>query len=76
MKMKLNKRTDRGHGSAYDRGRADSWYGRNPRPHYFEGDSLDSPKVEKKDMTEKQISEYWTGYDDNEADTSMRKDWG
>ena len=75
MKVKT-ERTDRGHGSPYDRGTADSWYGRNPTPHYFEGETYYSPKVEEKDMSKKQISEYWAGYDDNEDDPSMRKDWG
>ena len=74
MKVKT-ERTDRGHGSPYDRGTADSWYSRTPKPHYFEGDTYYSPKVEEKDMSKKQISEYWAGYDDNENDPSMRKDW-
>ena len=38
MKVKT-ERTDRGHGSPYDRGTADSWYGRTPAPHYFEADT-------------------------------------
>ena len=66
---------DARHGGPFDRGTADSWYKRGRNPHFYRGASYDSPIVEEKDMTEKQISEYWAGYDDNEADTSLRKDW-
>ena len=48
MKVKT-ERIDRGHGSPYDRGTADSWYSRTPKPHYFEGDTYYSPKVEEKE---------------------------
>ena len=74
MKVKT-ERTDRGHGSPYDRGTADSWYGRTPAPHYFEADTYYSPKVEEKVMSKKEIAEYCAGFDDNEADSSLRKDW-
>ena len=35
----MNKR----HGGPYDRGSADSYYQRGPRPHYFKGDTYNSP---------------------------------
>ena len=33
------------HGSAWDRGSADSYYHRQPRPHYFQGDTYQSAEV-------------------------------
>lgn len=50
----------RGHGSPYDRGRADSWYRRPFYPHYMD------KGIEITDLTEEQISEYRQGYYDNE----------
>jgi hypothetical protein len=54
----------RKHGSLYDRGSADSHYGRMPSPHYggVGGDS--GPRVEVTD--ESSVAEYMAGYDYNE----------
>ena len=54
----------RKHGSLYDRGSADSHYGRMPNPHYggVGGDS--GPRVEAYD--ESSVAEYMAGYDYNE----------
>ena len=57
---------DERHGGPYDRGTADSYYGRGYNPHYFVGDSYNSPRVEKASMTEFEIEEYSAGYKDNE----------
>ena len=73
---KRKERLDREHGSPYDRGSADSWYGRNPRPHYYTGSSLMSERIEHEDMSEEEVKEYWRGFDDNENDLMMRKDYG
>lgn len=54
--------TQNRHGSAYDRGSADAYYRRPPRPHYFEGNSFSSPIVTEEHMTEEEIKEYWRGY--------------
>ena len=69
-------RTDRNHGSPYDRGSADSWYGREAVPHYYEADTYASERIGKDDMTEAEIREYWRGYDDNEADLNALNDVG
>ena len=61
-------RIDRGHGSPYDRGAADSYYRRGIKPHYFNGSTYSSEKVEKDDMTKEEILEYMQGYNDNESD--------
>ena len=60
------------HGGAYDRGSADSWYGRPAEPHYYIGDTYQSPKVEEADMTEEEIAAYMAGYN---ATPFAQKEW-
>jgi len=57
---------DQRHGGAYDRGSADSYYRRAPRPHYFVGGTHMSPEVTEDQMTAEEIAAYWAGYEDNE----------
>jgi hypothetical protein len=57
---------DERHGGPYDRGCADSYYGRNFNPHYYVGDTASSPMVELKDMTADEITAYSAGYTYNE----------
>ena len=61
------------HGSLYDRGSADSYYGRGRTPHYggVGGDS--GPRVEVTDVAS--INEYLLGYEWNERNGD-KKDWG
>ena len=59
------------HGSPYDRGSADSFYGRQDIPHYM----IDGARIEQADMTVEQIAEYNLGFDDNEK-SGGRKDYG
>ena len=63
---------DQRHGGPYDRGSADAYYGRSFEPHFFKGDTHQSPRVELKDMTAAEITAYTAGY----RDTHERKDWG
>ena len=58
---------DQRHGSPYDRGQADSYYGREYWPHYFTGDTHNSPRVDLEQMTVHEIVAYTAGYRDNEA---------
>lgn len=60
------------HGSLYDRGSADSYYGRGPTPHYggVGGDS--GPRVEVSDLVSR--AEYLAGYEYNEQ-YGDKKDW-
>jgi hypothetical protein len=51
------------HGSLFDRGSADSYYGRGPTPHY----------VVVSDQAS--VDEYMLGYDENEK-FGDKKDWG
>ncbi len=62
------------HGSPYDRGMADSYYRRGRNPHYYLGDTGNSPRVTVKDMTPDEIAAYHAGYDDNE-DFGDYKEW-
>jgi hypothetical protein len=57
---KYNKR----HGGAYDRGAADAYYGRTPKPHYFKGNTYNSEKVHEPEMTYKEVMAYLAGYEE------------
>jgi hypothetical protein len=70
---------DKRHGGPYDRGSADSYYGRPRAPHYYKNASLPSGKIEQHrvrpmDMTDEELAAYNAGYDDNEANGD-KKDW-
>ena len=65
---------DQRHGGPYDRGSADSYYGREYSPHYFTGDSYNSPKIELANMTALEITAYTAGSNNNEANGS-KKEW-
>jgi len=60
------------HGSPYDRGSADAYYGRPFDPHYFVGHTYASDRVSMDKMTADEIAEYAMGYH-QEKD---RKDFG
>jgi hypothetical protein len=66
---------DQRHGGPYDRGAADSYYGRSYAPHYYVGNTGNSPRIEMADMTAQEITAYTAGYRDNEANGD-KKDWG
>ncbi len=63
------------HGSPYDRGSADSYYGRPRDPHYWPQGTYNGTRVEARSMTPDEIVAYHAGYDDNEAEDN-KKDWG
>lgn len=69
--MKYNER----HGGPYDRGAADSYYGRQFRPHYFLGGTGTSDEVLEEEMTPEEIEAYTAGFEDNEREGNF-KDWG
>ena len=62
---------DTSHGSPFDRGSADSWYSRGPRPHYM---TPTGNKVIEVMMTAEQIRAYHAGYAHNER-FGGKKDW-
>jgi hypothetical protein len=65
---------DARHGGPFDRGAADSYYGRAPRPHYFVGDTYSSDEVTRDQMTREEREAYHAGYDYNE-EMGDKKDW-
>jgi hypothetical protein len=64
---------DRTHGSLYDRGSADSYYGRRRDPHHWPEGTGRGDRITT--LTAEQIAEYNQGYDDNEEARNF-KDWG
>lgn len=58
------KTYDGRHGGAFDRGSADSYYGRGRRPHYYKGGTGTSDEV--LDLTKEELEAYHAGYDYNE----------
>lgn len=60
------------HGGAFDRGSADSYYGRGRRYHYFKGGTYQSEEVIE--LTEAEKCAYDAGYDYNE-EYGDRKVW-
>ena len=66
---------DKSHGSPYDRGRADAYYGRSRDPHWYPNGSYEIPRISSEYMTAEQRDEYMTGYD-NEPDRKYSySDW-
>jgi hypothetical protein len=57
---------DNKHGSPFDRGSADSYYGRIRDPHYYPNGTGNEPRVLAVIMTKEQIEAYHAGYDWNE----------
>lgn len=60
------------HGGLFDRGSADSYYGRPRDPHWFPKGSYNGEPA--KDLTEEEIQEYLAGYDWNEQ-YGDKKSW-
>jgi len=60
------------HGGLFDRGSADSYYGRPRDPHWYPEGSYNGEPVES--LTEAEIQEYLAGYDHNEQ-YGHKKSW-
>ena len=52
------------HGCLYDRGSADSYYDRDPNPHYGGVGGMSGPRVDVTDSVS--VAEYMAGYEHNE----------
>lgn len=61
------------HGSLYDRGSADSYYGRPRSPHWWPEGTGRGEKIE--DLNDLERAEYLAGYEHNEQ-SGDKKDWG
>jgi hypothetical protein len=69
----MSKHNER-HGGPYDRGRADAYYRRAYRPHYYKGATGLSEEVSEEQMTKEEISAYWSGYEEAIRSGDF-KDW-
>lgn len=69
------KSNDTRHGGPFDRGSADSYYGRGCRPHYYVAGTGTSSRIEKEEMTEQEINDYYAGYYYNEDVCQDYKEW-
>ena len=54
------------HGSPFDRGSADSYYGRIRNPHKYPNGTGNAPRIESNEMTLQEIADYGAGYNYNE----------
>ncbi len=64
---------DRRHGGPFDRGSADSYYGRQCIPHYFVGGTYMSDMIT--DLTDVERQAYIAGYEFNENIEMSFKEW-
>jgi len=55
------------HGSPFDRGSADSYYGRAQSPHWYPEGTGFGTRIDAKDMSLAEMREYYKGYEYNEA---------
>jgi hypothetical protein len=62
------------HGGPFDRGSADSYYGRPRQPHYYVNGTATSTMLEEVDMSEEEVAAYHAGYQWNE-DFGDKKNW-
>ena len=53
-------------GSPFDRGAADSYYGRPERPHKYPNGTGWAPRIESDGMTMEELRAYFAGYNYNE----------
>jgi hypothetical protein len=63
------------HGSPFDRGSADSYYGRGQVPHYYPNGTGNAPMLTPPVMTAEQVEDYMAGYAYNEQ-FGDKKNWG
>ena len=73
-KIEAEEKYDESHGGPYDRGGADSYYGRIPKPHWWPNGTGKGERIEEQQMSDYQIKAYWAGYQDNEAAGDF-KEW-
>lgn len=63
------------HGEPFDRGAADSYYGRSFDPHWYPQGSYNGEKIVESEMSDDEVQAYRDGYDYNET-FGDKKDWG
>jgi hypothetical protein len=66
-KIEFNGKTyNQKHGNAFDRGSADSYYGRERNPHCGGVGGNSGPRIEMSLLSSEEINDYHAGYDYNE----------
>ena len=65
---------DQTHGSPFDRGSADSYYGRPRDPHWYPEGTYRGDRITKDQMSNQQIQAYLAGYQWNEQ-YGDKKSW-
>jgi len=63
------------HGNPFDRGSADSYYGRGAKPHWYPEGTGHGEAITEERMTAEEIQAYYAGYDYNEQ-YGDKKNWG
>ncbi len=63
------------HGNPFDRGSADSYYGRPEDPHWYPEGTYKGTRIESENMTMAELRAYYAGYEYNEQ-FGDKKDWG
>ncbi len=74
LTLESREQYDQRHGGCFDRGSADSYYGRGRRPHFFTDATYQSMEITEQFMTKAQIEAYHAGYDYNEQ-FGDKKNW-
>ena len=65
---------DQRHGGPFDRGSADSYYGRPRNPHWYPEGTYKGEKISKDQMTPAEVQAYLAGYQWNEQ-FGDKKSW-
>ena len=65
---------DQRHGGPFDRGSADSYYGRPRQPHFYVEGTSTSPRIDQSQMTTQEVHAYLAGYQYNEQ-FGDKKSW-
>ena len=68
------KSKDTRHGGPFDRGSADSYYGRGLNPHFYVGGTGTSDRISEVEMTRDELDAYYAGFEYNELHGD-KKEW-
>ena len=72
--LETRKNYDERHGGAFDRGSADSYYGRPRNPHFYTEGTGTSERIDQGQMTPSEVQAYLAGYQWNEQ-FGDKKSW-
>ena len=67
-----NKKYSQEHGSPFDRGAADSYYGRGQQPHWYPNGTGNEPRITA--LSDEELDAYYAGYAYNER-FGDKKQW-